>query len=163
MSDERAPRVGETVLVMSDLITFKVTAAQSSGRLAVVEVEAPPGGGPPPMHTHLPDEVFHVVEGQVTLFKGPPDAAVATTLSVGDSDYVAGGIPHTFRNLTEERARLLLVFSPGEAMERFFADVGHPVQDRRRLPEIDLEAEVPRVFEIGSRQGMELLSPPRGT
>jgi quercetin dioxygenase-like cupin family protein len=156
----RAPRVGETVLVMSDLITFRVTAAQSSGRLAVVEVDAPPGGGPPPMHTHVPDEVFHVLEGEVKLYKGPPDAAVVTTLATGDSDHVAGGVPHTFRNLSEEPAKLLLVFSPGEAMERFFADVGHLVTDRARLPQLDLEAEVPRVFEIGSRWGMELLSPP---
>jgi quercetin dioxygenase-like cupin family protein len=159
----RAPRVGETVLVMADLITFRVTAAQSGGRVTVVEVEAPPGGGPPPMHTHEPDEVFHVIEGEVTLFKGPPEAAMSTVLAVGDSEHVAGGIPHTFRNLSEHPAKLLLVFSPGDRMERFFAEVGHPVRDRDRLPQLDLEAEVPRVFEIGNRLGMELLSPPRET
>jgi quercetin dioxygenase-like cupin family protein len=159
----REPRAGETVLVMADLITFKVTAMQSSGRLAVVELEAPAGGGPPPMHTHAPDEVFHVLEGEVTLYKArpdQPDVAVATTLAAGDSDHVAGGVPHTFRNLSDRPAKLLLVFSPGEPMERFFAEAGHPVQDRNRLPPVDLEAEVPRVFEIGSRWGMELLSPP---
>ena len=46
-------------------------------------------------------------------------------------------------------------------MERFFVEVGHRIEDPARMPELDLEAEVPRVFEVGGRLGMELLAPPR--
>jgi quercetin dioxygenase-like cupin family protein len=154
------PVVGETLVVMSDLITFRVTTAQSGGRLTVVEVEAPPGGGPPPMHTHVPDELFHVIEGDVTLYVGQPDAPSRTRLAVGESAHVGGGVPHTFRNAGHRPAKVLLVFSPGEPMERFFTAVGRPIDDRRRLPHVDLETEVPRAFEIGARLGMQLLGPP---
>ena len=154
------PKVGDTYLVMADLITFRVCASASGGRLAVVEIEVPPGGGPPPLHIHPPDEVFHVVTGEVTLFKGLPDDAERATLGPGQTDHVRGGVPHTFRNLTDTPAQLLVTFAPGEMMSRFFVEAGHRVEQRGQLPTLDLEAEVPRVFGVGQRLGMQTLSPP---
>jgi mannose-6-phosphate isomerase-like protein (cupin superfamily) len=154
------PRVGDTFLVMADLITFKVCTSESGGRLAVVEVLVPPGGGPPPLHIHPPDEVFHVVTGEVTVFHGQPESADRVTLGPGQTDHVPGGVPHTFRNFTDEAAVLLLTFCPGEMMTRFFVEAGHRSEDRAQLPELDLAAEVPRVFGVGQRLGMQLLSPP---
>jgi mannose-6-phosphate isomerase-like protein (cupin superfamily) len=158
---EHLPRVGDAFLVMADLITFRVCSADSSGRLTVVEIEVPIGGGPPPLHVHPPDEVFHVMEGEVTVFKGDPEDARRTTLRAGETEHVPGGTPHTFRNFGDEPAHLLVTFSPGEMMGRFFVLAGHAVTDRNSPPEFDLEAEVPRVFQVGQRLGMQTLSPPR--
>lgn len=155
-----APRIGETYLVMADLIHFRVTTADSPSGLCVVEVEIPVGGGPPPLHVHPPDEVFHVIEGEVVLYKGPPASATRATLRAGESEHVPGGTPHTFRNYSDKPARMLLVFSPGEIMEQFFVGAGHPVTDRGNLPRLDLESEVPRAFEVGRRLGVETLTVP---
>ena len=155
------PRVGDTYLVMADLITFRVCPSGSGGRLAVVEIEVPPGGGPPPLHIHPPDEVFHVVEGEVTIFRGGPGDTERATLGAGQTEHVRGGVPHTFRNLTDAPAQLLVTFAPGEMMSRFFVEAGHRVENRARLPKLDLEAEVPRVFGVGERLGMQTLSPPQ--
>ena len=132
----------------------------SEGRLMVADLEVPAGGGPPPLHVHPPDEVFHVIQGEVTLFTGDPDRAHRTVLRAGDTAHVPGGIPHTFRNFGGTAARMLLMFSPGEMMEQFFVSAGHRVTNRCALPVLDLESEVPRVFEVGQGLGMETLSPP---
>jgi quercetin dioxygenase-like cupin family protein len=155
-----APKAGDAFLVMADLVTFQVTDADSSGRLTVVYIDVPPGGGPPPLHIHPPDEVFHVVDGTLTVFEGPPEAAARSEVVAGGSKHVCGGTPHTFRNFTDAPVRLHVVFAPGVMMERFFVQAGHPVADPAKLPELDLEAEVPRVFAVGRELGMELLSPP---
>ncbi|MHB8690997.1 MAG: cupin domain-containing protein [Solirubrobacteraceae bacterium] len=154
------PKVGDTYLVMADLITFRVCASASGGRLAVVEIEVPPGGGPPPLHTHPPDEVFHVVEGEVTVFEGQPHDTKRARLGPGQTGHVRGGVPHTFRNFTDVPARLLVTFAPGEMMSRFFAEAGHRVEGGGQLPTLNLEAEVARVFSVGQRLGMQTLSPP---
>jgi mannose-6-phosphate isomerase-like protein (cupin superfamily) len=156
-----APAAGDAFLVMADLITFRVTDADSGGRLVSVQIDVPPGGGPPPLHIHPPDEIFHVVMGTVTVFEGPPESARRVELTPGQTGHVRGGVPHTFRNFSDSHARLLVTFVPGLMMERFFVQAGHRVDDPERLPELDLEAEVPRVFSVGSTLGMELLSPPQ--
>ena len=92
---------GDMFLVMADLITFRVTDAASSGRVTVVEIHVPAGGGPPPLHVHPPDEVFHVIEGEMTIFTGDPENARRTLLRSGDTEHVPGGTPHTFRNFSE--------------------------------------------------------------
>jgi quercetin dioxygenase-like cupin family protein len=155
-----APRCGDRFLVMADLITFRVTDEDSGGRLVTVQIDVPPGGGPPPLHIHPPDEVFHVLQGTVTVFEGSPGSTVRSTLETGGTAHVRGGVAHTFRNFTEEPARLLVTFAPGLMMERFFVEAGHPVPDPAALPALDLEAEVPRVFAVGGRLGMQLLPPP---
>lgn len=154
------PRAGDAFLVMADRVTFRVTDADSGGRLTVVEIDIPPGGGPPPLHIHPPDEVFQVLEGEVTIFEGDPEDAARRVLGPGGCQHVRGGRPHTFRNLTDAPARLLATFAPGRMMERFFVEAGHDVTGLDAMPDLDLEAEVARVFGVGERLGMRLLDVP---
>jgi quercetin dioxygenase-like cupin family protein len=147
------------VVVMADVITFRVLSSATNGRLSVVELVAPPGGGPPPLHAHPPDEVFAVLEGQVTLFTGDPLRPDRTDLAEGETAHVAGGVAHTFRNLGHGRARLLLTFSPGEMMEEFFTRAGIAVADPENLPAVDLDNEVSRVFRVGASLGMQQFDP----
>lgn len=161
MAEQAAvPKVGDSFLVMADLVTFKVTDADSNGRLTVVQIDVPPGGGPPPLHIHPPDEVFTVVGGSITVFQGDPAAPETREVVAGGCVHVPGGTAHTFRNFGDEPARMILTFSPGLMMERFFVEVGHPVDDPDNLPQLDLDAEVARVFAAGQRLGMELLDVP---
>jgi mannose-6-phosphate isomerase-like protein (cupin superfamily) len=154
------PKAGDAFLVLADLVTFKVTDADSNGRLTVVQIDVLPDGGPPPMHIHPPDELFTVVSGTMTVLHGDPAAPVVREVVAGDCVHVPGGVAHTFRNFSDEPARMILTFAPGVMMERFFVDVGHPVDDADNLPQLDLELEVPRVFAASARLGMELLDVP---
>jgi quercetin dioxygenase-like cupin family protein len=142
---------------MAEIVTFRVLASASGGRLSVVEVLVPPGGGPPPLHTHPPDEIFTVVEGVITVFAGDPLRPDRRELATGDVTYVSGGVPHTFRNFDDSPARLVLTFAPGELMEQFFARIGIPVADPQNPPPVDLDAEVRRIFSTGAALGIEQL------
>jgi quercetin dioxygenase-like cupin family protein len=144
---------------MSDVITFRVTSAQSAGQVCVVDLIAPPGGGPPPLHSHPSGEVFTVLEGQVSIYRGDPTNPSRSELATGDVAYVPGGEPHTFRNLTEKPARLMLTFVPGATMEQFFLQAGVPVVDPDDPPRLDLASEVQRVFRVGAELGLQQFDP----
>ena len=153
------PKLDDSLLVMSDVVTFRVLSSASNGRLSVVELFAPPGGGPPPLHAHPPDEVFTVIEGSVTLFWGDPQRPERREMGPGEVGHVCGGVAHTFRNFADTPARLLLTFAPGEMMEQFFLTAGIPVVDPHSLPTIDVETEVRRVFQAGAALGMVQFEP----
>ena len=43
---------GEHWLVVTDVTTIKASGGNTSGKLLVLEVTVPPGGGPPVFHRH---------------------------------------------------------------------------------------------------------------
>ncbi len=77
----------------------------------------PPGYGVPP-HVHAADdEMFYIVEGELTL-TGAPEGEVKAR--PGSFVQLPRGVPHGFRNDTELPARMLVVVSPGvQALEMF--------------------------------------------
>ena len=96
-------------------ITFKVRGEQTDGRLVVLETIAAPGDGPP-LHTHAgEDEGLLVVQGEVR-FRLREEIEMAP---VGSFVYVPRGTPHTWQNIGDRPARMLVLFTPA-GMERFF-------------------------------------------
>ena len=85
----------DKLLVGSDEIVLRV----SSDAILAAEVRIPPGGGPPALHRHDPDEVYRVEHGTLTLYT----EAGGQELGPGDVAHIPGGQPHT-----------------GAPMERFF-------------------------------------------
>jgi mannose-6-phosphate isomerase-like protein (cupin superfamily) len=101
----------ETVYVGADELTFRA----SSAALLAVEVRMPPGGGPPGLHRHVPDEIYRGLQGEFAVYI--EDQRIA--LRPGDVVHIPGGAAHTVRNESEEEALAYVVFSPGADMERF--------------------------------------------
>ena len=125
-------------------VTFKVRGDRSDGGMTAFETVVAPGEGPP-LHEHArEDETLYVVEGQVR-FK------LADRLETGHAGsfvFVPRATPHTFQNIGDEPARLLIHFSPS-GMERFF----------ERFAASDLPAS--EAFEkLGAEVGMALVGPP---
>lgn len=54
---------GEHFLVGADLTTIRASGEATSGRLLVLEVTVPAGGGPPTLHRHEYVETFYFLEG----------------------------------------------------------------------------------------------------
>ncbi len=65
-----APGEGESVWVVGDLITLKLTSEDTGGAFSLFEGAIPPGGGPPPHVQHREDESFYVMEGQFEFLVG---------------------------------------------------------------------------------------------
>lgn len=132
-----------------------VSSDETDGRLSIVETTGERGEMPPLHVHHSDDEVFHVVEGELTLFWGPN----VTTVAAGETALAPRGIPHAFR-VESELARWLVVSAPG-GFDRFVAAIGVEAAGPGLPPEPiapDLAAAEELEAETGYR--VEILGPP---
>ena len=111
----------DSIRVGADELTFQVT----SEALLAVEVRMPPGGGPPGLHRHAPDELYRGERGEFAIYL--EDQRI--TLGPGDVVHIPGGVAHTVRNETEDEASAYVVFSPGTEMEAFVRAVARDPAD----------------------------------
>ena len=120
---------GTTYQLIGELITCKLSSAETGDTIAVMEAVSQPGGGPP-LHTHAAAELFIIQEGVFAITGMANGVRYRIQASPGEIVYVPGGAPHTYQCIGTTAGRGLCVLSPGGAMERFFAAVGTPVTDR---------------------------------
>ncbi len=96
------PDGGDSVWLVGDRITVKLTSEDTGGAYSVAEEVSPPQGGPPPHIHSQEDETFYVLEGEVEFLLGE-DTIVA---SAGSCAYAPRGTLHTFKNVgTSPRPR----------------------------------------------------------
>jgi quercetin dioxygenase-like cupin family protein len=134
-------------------------AEQSEGRIAVIESTMPPGAKGPPLHTHVFDETFYVLEGELTLQLGDQ----LTLAGAGEVAFALGGTPHTLANRSEGPARFLIVCTPA-GFEREFArraaalaGVDPPAWAMQPIPEVTVVG--PRIGEVEMGQSPAPLDP----
>ena len=126
--------------VVGDTYTILVSGSDTSGRYALIDMEIPAGGGPPP-HRHDFEEMFHVLEGEIEVtLRGKTSRAVA-----GETVNVPALAPHAFNNPTGESVRLLCLVSPA-GLEEYFAEFGDPVPGRTSpAPELSDDEKAERM------------------
>jgi quercetin dioxygenase-like cupin family protein len=131
------------------------SADETGNRLSVLEISGGQGTMPP-LHVHRTDEeVFHVIEGEMTVYVG--DEVVR--LRAGETAYAPRDVPHTYR-VESDGARWLAIGVPG-GLERYFLAIGRPAGGEGPPPEPiapDLAAAAELERETGFR--IELLGPP---
>lgn len=152
---------GEHWLVVTDVTTIKASAGETSGKLLVIEVTVPPGGGPPVHHRHAYSEVFLFQEGEFEVSTLDEDYNPnGFRVGAGDTVSVPSMVWHNFENVGETRGRFIAVHSPA-VMEDFMREIGRQIDDPHdpSAPEgPPSEAEMRRVMEIIGRY-MEMLPP----
>jgi len=127
-------------------LTFKIGSADTDGALTAFESIAAPGEGPP-LHVHLnDDEIFYALEGSFRFkLDGELRDAPAGTLA-----FIPKGVEHTWQNVGDEPARLLIVTAPA-GFERFF----------ELFAQIPADASPADEFRrIGEEIGMTVAGPP---
>ena len=150
METETGVTAGRPFMVMQDVVQLHATAEQTGGAFFVMEVDVAPGGGPPPLHTHEAAEFFWTLRGTLSYFRQEPDGEVVeTTGGPGTKAFVPGGVPHTYRNFSDEPGAYLAVLSPPAAMQAFLLRAGVELDAEPRSPEA--------VMAIAAQSGMELL------
>ncbi|MEY2831685.1 MAG: hypothetical protein RLZZ574_943 [Cyanobacteriota bacterium] len=129
------------------LYTYLKTAEDTGGDYSLWDFVIPPqAGAPAHFHTNE-DEVYKVVEGEVTFQEGN-QIKVART---GDIVPLQKGNVHRFKNLGAEPARMQLFATPS-GLENFFEDAGQPVTDTSLTPPKDDPA---RVQAAGQENGIK--------
>ena len=124
-------------------LSFKVTSAQTGGRLFVCEHTHLLKGGPPLHVHHQQEEWFLVQEGEVVIQVRDE----RMVLKPGDSLLGPRGVPHTFSATGDAPAKLLIAFTPAGKMEDFF-------RDAQKVPLEKQDAEFYRKY------GVEVVGPP---
>jgi quercetin dioxygenase-like cupin family protein len=135
-----------------DRYTFLVTGAQSNGSLFIMEAIIPPGGGPPLHIHHREEESFYLLDGTLEITLGEKKVKATT----GDFVQIPRGTVHAFRNTGSTTARMLLLFSPA-GMEKYFAEVLEPVQNRSAAIPPVTDALIARMVGAATKHGTEFV------
>jgi len=134
---------GETINVIGDIQTIKLTGKDTNGLFTLIEEENVPGTGIP-IHVHEnEDEVFKVLEGEMELTVGDN----TTILKAGDLAFGPRGIPHSWKIVGAKKAKVILSVFPA-GIENMFEELG-------ALP--PGPPDFPKVAEICGRYGIKFL------
>jgi len=130
-----------------DLKMFvEVDSDDTKGTVAVVRVFVPPGAGPAP-HVHSrEDEVQTVVRGRYQYRHGDEelDAPPGTTV------FMPRGVPHVFRNVSNEPGEHVLTLVPG-GLEKAFREVS--------AAGLQMPGDKAKYDEICAKYGLKNLPP----
>ena len=146
------PGEGRRLWAFGDLMILKATAAQTSGRVFVMEQHVPRHQGAPGRHVHaVDDQSWFVIAGRGRWFIGDE------TIDAGAGDFVHGphGIPHAFSADTDD-LHVLVITAPA-GLEAFFDAVGVDATEPTHPP-ADLP-EPPEDAGLAARYGVEALGP----
>jgi mannose-6-phosphate isomerase-like protein (cupin superfamily) len=128
-----------------EAVSVLVGGAQTDGHLGLVDETLSPQFDGPPLHVHPTfDEVFYVLEGELT-FQVRDEL---TTVSAGDWLFAPRGTPHTFANHSGRPARALIAVTPA-GFERYF-----------RLVSAELAGTEPPADALAPRPVTEQVGPP---
>ena len=143
----------EPLWFIDALARIHVSGEETDGRLAIVEGLARQGDMPP-LHLHRrEDEVFHVLEGRMTLHL--PGQTIE--LEPGATLLAPKGLPHTYR-VESETARWFAVCLPA-GFDGFVASVSEAASSDE-LPPLHREHDLAAITAAAEEHGIELLGPP---
>jgi mannose-6-phosphate isomerase-like protein (cupin superfamily) len=125
---------GKHFLFGTDVTTVRASSSDTSGKMLMLEVTVPAGGGPPVLHRHEYTEIFYFFEGEFEV-KTADEAFVVSTLQLnpGDTLSVPSKAWHTFKNVGSIPGRFLVIHSP-PVMEGVLGQLGLPIEDPQNLP-----------------------------
>jgi mannose-6-phosphate isomerase-like protein (cupin superfamily) len=126
---------------VGERIAIRLSSLDTNGKYAVVESIAAPGSSVP-RHIHKNEEEhFVILEGTYRFACGDRtfDAAPGTSLTVPK------GVPHAWRNISDQPGRLLCTFTPG-GFELLVEEVTKVPADK--------------VLELAARRGCLIVGPP---
>lgn len=150
----RTNDVGRTVAVVGDIYRFLATGEETNGKYALCDAIVPPGSGPPPHIHSREEEGFFILEGEVT-FQVGDDRIVA---KAGTFANIPIGISHSFKNESNQTAKMLITVAPA-GMEQMFFEVGSPLPPGSTSAPPPTKEEIDRLLEIAPKYGIEILLP----
>lgn len=136
-----------------DEVRFLITGEETGGAFCIMETKVAPGGGTPPHIHHREDESFYLMQGALKVHVG--DKTV--NASPGDFVHLPRGIVHSFKNTSNESARMLVTLTPAR-LEKFFEEVFDLAVEGALPPEMG-PAMLARVMVASPKVGLEILIP----
>ncbi|GGN82346.1 hypothetical protein GCM10010112_59650 [Actinoplanes lobatus] len=137
---------GESFWFLGGRARILVPGEATAGAMSVMEFEDPQGHATP-LHVHGgEDEVWIVLDGEISFFIGDD----RHDLQAGQVAFGPRGVPHAYL-VRSPRARLAVTFGPA-GIERWFARNGSPVSMLDQAPAaFDIEAIIAAAEEFRLR------------
>ncbi len=137
----------EKLNVFGTEMIVKVDGSKTGGAMTVVESVVPPGSGPP-RHVHSrEDEMFYVISGRFKMAHGEHEMEVGP----GQVIFLPRKEAHTYKNVSNEPARLLVTITPA-GFEGFF----RKVSERKLSPPKDMQ----EINAVAEKYGLRFVGPP---
>lgn len=150
--------MSEQLWFLDTLVTVRAAHGDGADGISLLESVARRGDSPP-LHVHgSEDEVFHVLDGELTLRVGGEEVRIGA----GESAVAPKNIPHTYRVESQE-ARWLVVTSHGD-FERMVRTLSRPAE----RPEVPAPSGPPTPEQLEALTAacrasrIELVGPPLG-
>lgn len=142
-------RYEQELLIMGGQFDCKVSGKDTNGQLCIYDTYREAKGGPGLHVHHEQDEWFYVIKGEFIVKVGDD----LLHLHPGDAAFGPRKVPHTFANITEGPAQMLVLLQPAGTIEAFFKQMSL------------LGKDIPKDWEKNMRElmrahGMELVGPP---
>jgi len=150
---------GESILVMTDLVTVKVPSQATGGIFVLTEVITQPQGGPPMLHRHPDQETFYVLEGRFRFDMLQADQPSSIEAVPGSVIHIPSMTWHNYQNIDTTSGKLLVVMQPGDMLD-FFRELGIAVTDRTSLPQPSGPPDMQRIMAITKKHQVEMRMPP---
>lgn len=138
------------------LMTFLVTGEDTQGQFALIEAVGRKGNVPPPHIHRREDEIFYVLEGELSVSVGN-----CTMKAVpGTMVFLPRNVQHSF-TIESEQLRMLILLTPA-GFEGWFKELSVPAPAMTLPPATEVAYEdVQRMLEVAPRYGLEFVLPER--
>jgi quercetin dioxygenase-like cupin family protein len=136
------------------LMTFLATGEDTQGRFALIEAVQRKGNSPPLHVHHREDEIFYVLEGELTVSVGDRTMKAAP----GTMVFLPRNVQHTFA-IESEQARMLILLTPA-GFEGWFKELSVPAPAMTLPPATEVAyGDVQRMLEAAPRYGLKFVLP----
>jgi mannose-6-phosphate isomerase-like protein (cupin superfamily) len=142
---------GEALWWLGALAVVKLGAADTGGRLSIVEITEPPGADAPLHVHHREDETFLILDGDATFEVG----GHTFTAGPGDVAYGPRGVPHRY-TVGDQGCRMLFILTPG-GFEGAISALSTPARSRELPPEPEGPPDMARIEAVATRFGCEVV------
>ena len=148
------PNKGKHIAIVGDINTILASKEDTGGTYSFIEAKVFPGGGPIPHIQTREHEGFYVVEGQI-IFNVDGQRIEAKP---GTFVNIPPDVLHSFKNETNENAKMIIVSSPA-GLEQFFVEAGLEVSNNSVKPPPLTDEEKQKLVSLASKYGMEIRLP----
>lgn len=133
-----------------DLMTILATGEETGGTYALWIEEVWPSGGTPPHIHHAEQEVFYVLEGEMTFYyEGKP-----TTAKPGTLVHIPKDTMHFYQNRSAHNVKMLCMVNPA-GFEQMLLALSEPVVEGQPRPGVTPEV-IARLTELAAQYHMSM-------
>lgn len=148
------PGGGDHWWMLGTLTSIKAGREVTGGRMTIAEFELPPRFALPP-HSHRDeDELFYVLDGEVTFWCDGAER----TFTRGGMAWLPRRKPHTFAVADDSPARMFNIHT-GPLFEAMVETLGERTSDLRLPDPPDQEPDLDAIAQVFNEHGIDLMPP----